>query len=213
MYFWDPRSYDRRVATERRTNEERTRTTRRGLVVAARQQFEAVGYAATTIEAIAEAAAVTKGALYHHFPTKLAIYDAVIVDIQDELSAHVDRRAKKAETAWDKFVDAWIAFIEVAPEPGIRRLMLEAPAILGYARWQEIDDAHNLPPITAALEHLHARSGLVFEPSPELARVLLAISNALGTLVSQDDDPAAARAVVIPVWEHFLRSLAAPGSD
>jgi AcrR family transcriptional regulator len=198
------------VPAERRTNEERTRTTRRALVLAARERFEADGYAAVSIDAIAEAAGVTKGALYHHFPTKLAVYDAVVVDIQDELSAHVDRSAKKAETAWDKFVDAWIAFIEVAPEPGIRRLMLEAPAILGYARWQEIDDEHNLPPIVEALEHLHRRSGLAFEPSADLARILLALSNALGTLVSQDEDPARLRAVVIPVWEHLLRSLAAP---
>ena len=153
---------------------------------------------------------MTKGALYHHFPTKRALYDAVIVDIQDELSAHVDRSAQKAETAWDKFVGAWIAFIEVAPEPGIQRLMLEAPAILGFQRWQQIDDEHNLPAITGALEHLHAKGELVFEPTPDLARVLLAISNALGTLVSQDDDPAAARVAVIPIWEHLLRSLEVP---
>lgn len=155
-------------------------------------------------------AGVTKGALYHNFPTKRSLYDAVIVDIQDELTAHVDTTVKKADTAWDKFIAGWLAFIEVAPEPGIQRLMLEAPAILGYQRWQEIDDGHNLPGITAALEHFQTKGELTFEATPELARVLLAISNALGTLVSQDDDPACARATVFPIWEHLLRSLKAP---
>lgn len=194
----------------RRTNEERTRTTRRALVSAARQRFEADGYAATNLDDIADGAGVTKGALYHHFPTKRALYDAVVVDIQDELTAHVDTSAKKADTAWDKFIAGWLAFIEVAPEPGIQRLMLEAPAILGYQRWQAIDDEHNLPGITVALEHLQTKGELAFEATPELARVLLAISNALGTLVSQDDDPARARATVIPIWEHLLRSLKVP---
>lgn len=194
----------------RRTNEERTRTTRRALVSAARQRFEADGYAATNLDDIADGAEVTKGALYHHFPTKRALYEAVIVDIQDELTAHVDTNAKKAETAWDKFVAGWLAFIEVAPEPGIQRLMLEAPAILGYQQWQQIDDERNLPSITTALEHLESKGELMFEATPELARVLLAISNALGTLVSQDDDPGHARATVIPIWEHLLRSLKVP---
>jgi len=198
------------VATERRSNEQRSRITREALVSAARQRFEADGYEAASLDAIVELADVTKGALYHHFATKRALYDAVIVDIQDELSAHVDTRAKKAETAWDKFVEAWLAFIDVAPEPGIQRLMLEAPAVLGYQRWQQIDDEHNLVPITDALEHLESKGELVFGATPDLARTLLAISNALGTLVSQDDDPVATRAVVRPVWEHLLRSLRVP---
>ncbi len=201
------------ATANRRTNEERTRTTRRALVTAARHRFETVGYAAAGLDEIAAAAGVTKGALYHHFPNKVALYDAVVVAIQDELSAHVDRAANAAGTAWDKFVAAWIAFIEVTDEPGIRRLMVEAPAVLGYRRWQEIDDEHNLVAITTGLEVLASKGELAFEPTPDLARVLLAISNALGTLVSQDDDPAAARAVVIPVWEHFLRSLKEPSRE
>ena len=198
------------VSTARRTNEERTRTTRQALVSAARHRFESVGYSAASLDDIAEDAGVTKGALYHHFPTKAALYDAVVVAIQDELSAHVDRAANKEETAWDKFVAAWLAFIEVAPDPGIQRLMVEAPAVLGYKRWQEIDDEHNLAPIMAGLDVLQAKGELVFDATPDLARVLLAISNALGTLVSQDDEPGTARTSVIPVWEHFLRSLKKP---
>lgn len=209
----DDRTYAGSVPATHRTNEERTRTTRRALTSAARQLFEREGYAGTSLDGVAELAGVTKGALYHHFSTKRALYDAVIVDIQDELTAHVDESAKKADTAWDKFVAGWLAFIEVAPEPGIQRLMLEAPAILGYKRWQEIDDEHNLPGITSSLEHLQSKGELTFEATRDLARALLAISNALGTLVSQDDDPARARIAVIPIWEHLLRSLKVPESQ
>ena len=196
----------------RRTNEERTRTTRRALISAARQRFEADGYPGTNLDHIAELAGVTKGALYHHFPTKRALYEAVVLDIQDELYEHFDQRAKKTESAWDKFVEVFISFIEVAPEPGIRLLMVEAPAALGFQRWHDIVDQRSLPGIIDLLEGLQAEGDLAFEATSELARVLLAISNVLGTLVSQDDDPRTARSAVLPVWEHFLRSLRAPGS-
>lgn len=198
------------MAPVRRTNEERSRGTRRALVSAARDRFETDGYAAASLDAIAEAAGVTKGALYHHFPTKQALYDAVVVDLQEELAAHVERTGQHAKTAWDKFVQAWLSYIQLTPEPGIRRLMLEAPVVLGYPRWQEIDENHNLAAITASLERLQAKDELVFTASADLARVLLAVSNALGTLVFQHPDPTAMRAVVGPVWEHFLRSLKKP---
>lgn len=197
------------IMAERRTNEERTRQTRALLVSAARQRFEAAGYADTRIEDVVQLAGVTRGALYHHFATKQSLFDAVIVDIQDELAAHVDNASNKAEEPWDRFVAGWLAFIAVSPEPGIQRLMLEAPAVLGHQRWQEIDDDHFLTGVTDALAFLHDRGLLALEPSPTLARVLLSISNALGTLVAQSDNPATARADVSPIWEHLLRSLTA----
>lgn len=192
---------------ERRTNEERTRTTRTALLAAARQHFERDGFAATSLDAIVADAGVTKGALYHHFPTKAALYEGVIVAIQDELTAHVDRNARKAETAWDKVVDGFLAFIEIAPEAGMRRLMLEAPTVLGYERWREIDDERNMPAITAGLVRLEEKGELAFPATSELAEALLAMSNALGTLVAEADDPVATRDRVLPVWEHLLRSL------
>jgi AcrR family transcriptional regulator len=194
--------------TERRTNEERSRQMRALLVGVARQLFETKGYAATSIEEVVREAGVTRGALYHHFPTKLALFDAVIVDIQSELADLVDRAGLAAKDPWDRFIAGWLAFIEVAPEAGIRRLMLEAPTVLGQQRWQEIDDEHALGIVAHGLEWLDERGQLGIEPSPMLAQVLLTVSNALGTLVAQADDPAAARREVAPIWERLLRSLA-----
>jgi sugar/nucleoside kinase (ribokinase family) len=88
--------------------------------------------------------------------------------------------------------------------------MLEAPTVLGYRRWKQIDDEHFLPAVTASLDHLHRKGLLDLEPSPELTRTLLAISNALLTLITQDNDPATARHKIIPIWERLLGSLRAP---
>jgi AcrR family transcriptional regulator len=195
------------VSISRRTNEERTRTTRRALISAARQRFESDGYTGTNLDHVAELAGVTKGALYHHFPTKRALYDAVVVEIQDDIHAHAERSANKADNVWDRFVEAFVSFIEITPEPDIRLLMVDAPAVLGYRRWHEIGDERHLPGILELLEDLQATGELAFEATPELARCLNAMTNALGTLVSQDDDPTTARSAVIPLWEHLLRSL------
>jgi len=193
--------------TERRTNEERSRRTRGVLVATARELFEAKGYAGTSIEDVVRHAGVTRGALYHHFPTKQSLFDAVIVDIQDELAARVEEAAGADGDPWDRFVAAWLSFIAAAHEAGVRRLMLEAPTVLGHRRWHEIDDGYYLPQIVDALVTLHRLGLLDAEPTPELARTLLAVSNALGTVVAQDDDPVRAQALVLPLWERFLRSL------
>jgi AcrR family transcriptional regulator len=193
--------------TERRTNEERSRQTRAVLVQAARRLFEVKGFAGTSIEEVVREAGVTRGALYHHFPTKLALFDAVIVQTQADLAELVDQAGAAATDPWDRFVAGWLAFIEVAPEAGIRRLMLEAPTVLGQRRWQEIDDEHALGIVAHGLEWLDERGLLAVEATPMLARVLLTVSNALGTLVAQADDPLVARAEVSPIWERLLRSL------
>jgi len=200
-------------AVPRRTNEERTRTTRRALTAAARQRFELVGYAGTNLDDIAELAGVSKGALYHHFPTKLALYDAVVVEIQDEIYAHADRSVNKAENRWDRLVEGFVAFIGVASDPSVRLLLVEAPAVLGHRRWHEIDDERNLPGIVELLEDLDAQGELAFPATTELARALAAMVNAVGALVSEDDDPTALKAAVIPIWEHLLRSLRAPAPE
>lgn len=198
------------MPTPRRTNEERTRTTRRALLSAARQRFEAEGYAGSNLDQVAELAGVTKGALYHHFPTKRALYDAVVVDIQDELHTHLARRVDKTQTAWGRLVEAFVAFIEVTPDPTTRMLMVEAPAVLGYERWREIGEERHLSGIVELLDDLHATGELAFDATPDLARVLNAMVNGVGTLVSQSEDPATFSATVIPIWEHLLRSLKTP---
>ena len=197
-------------ATPRRTNEERTRTTRRALTAAARQRFEHVGYAGTNLDDIAELASVSKGALYHHFPTKLALYDAVVVDIQDEIYAHANRSANKAENPWDRLVEGFVAFIEAASDPSVRLLLVEAPAVLGHRRWHEIDDERNLPGIIDLLEDLDAQGELAFPATTDLARALAVMVNAVGALVSEDDDPTTLKTTMTPIWEHLLRSLRTP---
>src|SRR2546430_10908949 len=71
----------------RRTQAERTDATTAQLVAAAGQLFGQDGYAATSIDAIAAAAGLTKGAAYHHFPTKAALFHVVFVHELEQVTA------------------------------------------------------------------------------------------------------------------------------
>ncbi|HEX7686506.1 MAG TPA: helix-turn-helix domain-containing protein, partial [Burkholderiaceae bacterium] len=80
--------------------EEYAAATRAALLDAARAQFTEVGFQEAGIEALARAARVTKGALYHHFPDKRAVFDAVVVALQEDVAARVSRAAgQPARTA------------------------------------------------------------------------------------------------------------------
>ena len=196
---------------QRQSNEERSRATREKLVSAARRMFEARGYSEVAIDDIARAAGVTRGAIYHHFGGKQQLFKAVIEDIQDELADHVDRNAEKHDDPWDAFVAGWISFLEAAPTAGIGRvLMLEGPAVIGHRDWQAIDDSHFHQTVSVAVEYFMSEGVLPNQPVEPVVRVLLAISNALGTLIASADDPETTRRAVAPVWAQLLNGLRVP---
>jgi len=199
---------------ERRSNQERSRTTQDKLIAAARCLFERHGYAAAAIDDIARTAGVTRGAIYHHFGGKQQLFRAVIEDIQDELADHVDRNAEKHDDPWDAFIAGWISFLEQSPTAGIGRvLMLEGPVVLGYRDWQSIDDAHFKDTVTRAVNYFMEQGTISRQPVEPLVRVLLAISNALGTLIADSDDAESTRAGVAPVWAQLLGGLQNPLSN
>lgn len=196
---------------QRQSNEERSRATQDKLITAARELFDQHGYADTAIDDIARAAGVTRGALYHHFGGKQQLFRAVIEEIQDELAEHVDRTAGKYEDPWDAFISGWLSALEQIPTGGMGRiLMLEGPTVLGYQDWQAIDDAHFRDAVTAAVEYFMQEGTITTQPVEPVARVLLTISNALGTLISTSDDPNETREAIAPVWAQLINGLRQP---
>jgi AcrR family transcriptional regulator len=124
----------------RRTNAERTSETKAALVAAARKLFAARGYAATSTEEILEAADVTRGALYHHYKEKAGLFADVCAQMHDEAQAAIVCAAsgtKDAFGALERGTDAWIDYMA---RPDARRiLVIEAPTVLGWERWNEMD--------------------------------------------------------------------------
>jgi AcrR family transcriptional regulator len=119
---------------------ERREATRKAVVKAARECFARQGFDATTMEGIAEAIGMAKGAVYHHFPSKEAVFEAAFEDVLLDLADQL-RAATRGQVDWLKvMVIGTRAYFEAFAQRGLARILLyDGPAVLGWARWREID--------------------------------------------------------------------------
>ncbi len=130
----------------RRTQEERREATRAALLEAARKLFAEKGYAATGTPDIVAAAGVTRGALYHHFADKLALFEAVVEEEHRAVSQAITDIADGAGAPPD-MIDALVAggdgFLAAMQDEGRRRIMLiDAPAVLGREALDRINQRY-----------------------------------------------------------------------
>ena len=117
----------------RRTQAERTEATTTALVDAARALFAEAGYAATSLDAVAAKARVTKGAVYHHFEGKQQLFEAVFAREVGRLAAVLPAVYASKEDPWDAFEASCRAFLAECLEPGLQRIMLlDALAAMGW---------------------------------------------------------------------------------
>ena len=127
--------YRHAVATKvtRRTQAERTEATTGALVDAARELFARDGYDATSLDAVAARARVTKGAVYHHFDGKRQLFEAVFSrEVERMLTPLADAYGRKKDP-WDAFKASTRAFLDECLEPGLQRIvLLDASAAIGW---------------------------------------------------------------------------------
>jgi AcrR family transcriptional regulator len=116
-----------------RKRSEMMEETRAKLIQAARKSFAEKGYAGSSMDDFTAAAGLTRGALYHNFGDKKGLLQAVIDQIDAEMLARMRAAAKaKGGSLWEIFVAEGVAYIEMAIEPEIQRIvMLDGPAVLG----------------------------------------------------------------------------------
>ena len=175
----------------RRSQQERSRATREALVATARRLFAERGYAHVPAEEIVTAAGVTRGALYHHFDDKQQLFRAVLEELEGEVPAEV-AAAPDRPTG---MVVGLGRFLDVCQRPEVARVALtDAPAVLGWQAWREVEARHGLGVITRDLQAA-AREGLLVDtPVPVLAQLVLSAVIEAALLIAHATDPAAARA-------------------
>jgi AcrR family transcriptional regulator len=115
-----------------RTRGEMIAETRSKLLDAGRKAFAERGYAEASMDDFTAAAGLTRGALYHHFGDKKGLFEAVVTQIDAEMTKRLKERAARAPTRWEGFVEEGIGYIEMALEPEIQRILLrDGPAVMG----------------------------------------------------------------------------------
>jgi AcrR family transcriptional regulator len=170
---------------------EKGRATRERLVDAARDLFGRKGYEATSVAEVLEEAGVAKGALYHHFATKEELFDAVLDRLVEDIAAAAAARARKAGDPVARLKRACAAWLEMALDPAVQRIgLIDAAAVVGWARVREIDERHTLSGIRANLESIGGLDADV----DLLAHMVLAAVNEAALFIARSDDPEAALA-------------------
>src|SRR5262245_11991287 len=183
--------------------------TRARLIAAARHAFGTVGYAQASMDDFTAAAGLTRGALYHHFGDKKGLLEAVIAEIDAEMNDRICAISAKAPNRWQGFVDESVAYIEMALEPEIQRIMLrDGPAVLGDpSQWPTANAC--ITSMTKSLTQLR-REGIVGDVDPEAtARLVSGASTVAALWIANADEPEAASKKVVKAFKTMLDGLLA----
>jgi AcrR family transcriptional regulator len=123
------------------TQSERREATIAALDRAAQQLFETRGFADTTVDDIVAMAGVAKGAFYHHYESKEAVFTKVLEGVQSAVAREVAAIASKSGDPVERLRVGLRVYIEACERPGARRILLiDGPTVLGWIRWRKIDD-------------------------------------------------------------------------
>lgn len=116
-------------------------STKRALIEVAEGLFTDHGYAGSSLDQIVAGARVTKGALYHHFSGKQALFEAVFERVEDDAARAIGKALRGRKDPWEKARAGLEAFLEVVQEPRYRRIVIqEGPSVLGYERFREQEE-------------------------------------------------------------------------
>jgi AcrR family transcriptional regulator len=204
---------DVKVAVTRRTQADRTAATRAALVAAARRLFAEHGYADVGTERVAQAAGVTRGALYHQFADKADLFAAVLEAVQLDLSQRlIDVVAAVPPDDPVAMLTAGAeAWLEASSEPEVRRIALvEAPAVLGWERWREVGMRHGFGLVTGLLGELMDAGAIAVQPIEPLAHILIGAFDEASLYVAEAADPTTARAEAGAVLRRLVVALVGP---
>jgi AcrR family transcriptional regulator len=174
-----------------RTQAERSAATREALEAAARRLWSERGYANVSTPEIAEAAGVTRGAMYHQFPDKSALFIAVLEAVEAEVIERLVGAVAAADpkTPADALHGAADAWLDIASEPEVRQLvLLDAPSILGWAGFREISLRYGLGMTEQLLSTAIEAGQLRPQPVRTLATVMIgALDEAAMSIANAED--------------------------
>jgi AcrR family transcriptional regulator len=186
---------------------ERTEATRAALLGAARALFAQRGYADVPAEEIVRAAGVTRGALYHHFADKKDLFRAVHESLEAELMERLAATEAGGAGVLEVLRLGVDAFLDACEDPIFARIALqEAPSVLGWAEWREIDMRHSLGLVTGILRHGIDTGVLGEQPVEPLAHLVVGAMGEAGLLIASGTARNDVRAPLLALLDGLKRS-------
>lgn len=188
---------------------EQVAQTRSALISAGRRLFGERGFAATPVEDLALEARVTTGALYHHFPTKTALFESVFERLHEELLNESASAALSGDVGVEQLVRGSDAFLDAVLRPDVARILLiDAPAVLGLARFTELDERYAVAATVVVIEAAVEAGTLAVEDPDTLARLWMGVLTRGGLLIASSSDPETTRDAVARAMKDLLSGLA-----
>jgi len=196
------------------TRVEQAERTRAKIVASARRLFAEQGYFSTgTTEIVREAGAGTRGALYHHFTDKEALFAAVLEELEADLAVRVGVTVT-GETGFDRLRQALVGFLDASLDPEVARvLLIDGPAVLGWDTWREIEARHGLGAIERLLQAGIDDGTIAAVAAGPSAHLLLSAVDEAALYIAHAEDPTAAREAVGTTLKALLAGLAAPAAS
>jgi AcrR family transcriptional regulator len=177
-------------------------------VATARELFAERGCANVSADDIVSAAGLTRGALHHHFGDKAGLFRAVFEQIEAEISAELAAVLEDAPDAASAMALGLGRFLDVCQRPEVLRIGLtDAPAVLGWSTWREIEAEHGLGLLVRLVERGIAEGTLTPQPPEVLAQLVLSMIIEAALLLANAPDPRAARRSVEPTLLALLSGL------
>jgi AcrR family transcriptional regulator len=187
----------------------RSAQTRARLVKAAERLFAQRGYANVGTNEIVHAAKTTRGGLYYHFKDKKDLFRAVHEQVEERIAAGIATKLASADHDLIEMLHLGVSsFLDVCMDPKVARIALvDAPSILGWKEWREVDQRHGLGLIMAGLE-LGVADGIIApQPVKPLAHLLLGAAGEAGMMIANAPDPKCARKEVEPALIALVEGL------
>ena len=189
--------------------DEQVAQTKAALVAAGRRLFGQDGYAGTSVEDLAREARVTTGALYHHFPTKTALFETVFEEVHTGLLVASADAAASASDEVEALAMGFEAFLDAMLTPEVQRIIItDAPAVLGLARFTELDERYAVAAIVTELQAAAAGGRLRADDPETLARLLLGALTRGSMLIAGSPDARQTRDQVVRAIRTLLNGLA-----
>ena len=189
-------------------NVERGRTTRAQLIDVATRLFASEGYDGTSIEAVLAESGASRGSLYHHFKGKEALFLAVMEDVGARATEPAAAAMAAAPDPLAALRIGCLAWIRLAGDPVVRQIMLiDAPAVLGWQRWRELDEQGPLGIIRGLLAGAAEAGRIETRLVDPFAHIVLAALNELALMIARADNRAEALATGESAVEELLDGL------
>ena len=194
----------------RRTQADRSAATRVALVAAARRLFAGQGFAEVPADAIVAAAGVTRGALYHQFADKTALFDAVLEAVEADIAVRLADEVAAAGIsdpveALRQAVRTWL---DICVEPEIHRIaLIDGPSVLGWAHWREVCQRHVFGLVQGVVQSGIDVGRIRVQPARPLAHVLMGAGDEAALYVAEAADRTRARAEMIEVLDQLIAGI------